>query len=167
MQGLHFEQARRISSNKKYYNRCHARHSRRRGCVLFIALFRIHQKIANENELIRRIRDHVYGSLNSKNKPSKLNINRKNLGQNATQIYCIITHLPFIFHDKRRQLRDVWLIMESLLKINRIIFSSTINESNISDLSENTKIHLSGPELIRLFGVPLTPKHNLAHTIRM
>lgn len=120
--------------------------------------FCINKKIANEAELIQRIRDHTYGSLNSRNKPSKLNIKRANLGQNASQIYCIVTHVPFIFNDKRQQLKEVFPILESLLQCMRIIFSSSLSKSDVDVLKENIKNHLFG--IIDIFKVNLIPKHH-------
>lgn len=118
--------------------------------------------ICTEGNLVQRIRDYTYGTLNSRNKPSKLKMKKKNLGQNASQLYCIITHLPFIFHDKRDELREILPILQSLLQIMRVIFSATISSADIDLLNENIKIHLS--ETIRVFEVKLIPKHhNLVH----
>lgn len=120
------------------------------------------QKICTEEELVRRIRDYTYGTLNSRNKPSKLKMKKKNLGQNASQLYCIITHLPFIFCDKLDELIELIPILQSLLKIMRVIFSNTISSADIDFLDKNIKIHLS--ETLKLFKVNLIPKHhNLVH----
>lgn len=126
----------------------------------------IENKICDEGELIQRVRDFNYGKLNSKNKPSKLRIGSDNLGQNATQYLCLIQHLPFIFADKKRELAEVWPVMESLLTIIRIVCSYEIHESDLNCLVENIHKHLSG--MINVFGITLKPKHhNLLHYARV
>lgn len=99
----------------------------------------IREKICNENDIIRRVRDFNYGTLNSRNKPSQIRIDRKNLGQNATQSHCIMMHLPFIFIDKRDQLNVVWPIMISLLECMRILFSYKLSESDRCILKQRIK----------------------------
>lgn len=126
----------------------------------------IDKKICDETNSVRRVRDFNYGKLNSKNKPSKLRIGSENLGQNATQYHCIMIHLPFIYFDKKRELFDVWPIMESLLNIMRISFSYEIHETDLQFLAQNINEHLSG--MIRVFGITLKPKHhNLVHYARV
>lgn len=89
------------------------------------------------NEIFKRIRDFNYGALNRKNHPSKLNITKDNLGQNATQTYCLFIHLPFILHDLKDKLnKDVCDALALLLTIMRIIYSSEINESQVNELEQ-------------------------------
>lgn len=122
----------------------------------------IDKKICNSSDLVRRVRDFNYGTQNSKNKPSQLKIDRKNLGQNASQSYCIMTHLPFMFIDKKHELRRVWLIMVSLLELMTIVFSYKIRESDIHRMNHCVREHLNG--MIREFKIDLKPKHhNLTH----
>lgn len=124
------------------------------------------KKICNENDIIRRVRDFNYGTLNSKNKPSRLRVGKKHLGQNATQYRCIMLHLPFIFFDKQEPLKDVWPVMESLLHIMRILFSYEISESDLEFLNRCVQKHLSG--MINVFEITLKPKHhNLLHYARI
>lgn len=56
----------------------------------------IDKKICNQKYLIRRIRDFNYGVLNSQKKPSRLQIERNNLGQNASQLYAIMVNMYFM-----------------------------------------------------------------------
>lgn len=107
-------------------------------------LYCITNKIANESDLIQRIRDFNYGTLNSANKPSKLCVDRSNLGQNATQLYNIMVHLPFIFIDKQKHLHHVWPIMSSLLQCMRVLFSFTITENDIGQFVDWNEQHLNG-----------------------
>lgn len=115
-------------------------------------------KIETEDSIVRKIRDFNYGQLNSRNKPSLLKIDRKNLGQNATQIYCIMLHLPFIFADKMSLVPHIAPVMSSLLQIIQIISSKYIRECDILHLEKNIEIHLSGS--IELFNVKLLAKHH-------
>lgn len=128
--------------------------------------YAIREKICSESDIIRRVRDFNYGILNSKNKPSLIRIERKNLGQNATQSYCIMIHLPFLFIDKKHDLNDVWPIMISLLECMRILLSYELNESDLEILAQRSKEHLS--EMVRVFKVTLKPKHhNMIHHPRV
>lgn len=122
----------------------------------------IGKDIFHVEDLVRRIRDFNYGYLNSRNKPSKLKITRLNLGQNATQCYCIVKHLPYIFYDKYDELKAVWPIMLNLLKSLTIIYSKEIHESNIINLEKYSHLHLSGS--MKIFKKPLKPKgHYFTH----
>lgn len=120
--------------------------------------FCIDNRICNKPDLIHRIRDYNYGSLNKRNKPSQLQIDRPNLGQNATQSYTIMMHLPFIFGDKREQLHDVWPIMTSLLICMRIIYSFEISEREIELYEKSASDHLAG--MVNVFEITLKPKHH-------
>lgn len=51
------------------------------------------RKIIKRSDIQRLVRDNNYGILHKRNKPSKLNFDRSNLGQNATQLYTIMLHL--------------------------------------------------------------------------
>lgn len=115
-------------------------------------------------ELVKRIRDFNYGSLNKKNKPSPLNIDRKKLGQNAAQLYCLMKHIPFIFNDYKDKLfsTGVWFILTSLLKIMQIITSREIFESEVIKLENIIPRHLE--QVMTIFGIDLIPKyHFLIH----
>lgn len=85
-----------------------------------------------------------------------------NLSQNATQLYCIMIHLPFMFIDKKEVLNEVWPIMTSLLECMRILFSYTITENDIEQFEKSKQEHLSG--IISVFKMKLKPKqHNSNH----
>lgn len=128
----------------------------------------ITMKIANEADLIRLTRDYNYGQLNSTNKPSRLRLDRKNLGQNAIQSYCIITNLPFMLADKKNQLERVWKAMVSLLKCIQIVVSFKITEYDIQQFEINKDIVMT--TMLNVFCKKLKPKlHNFnhyAHVIR-
>lgn len=93
---------------------------------------------------------------------------RPNLGQNATQLYNIMVHLPFMFVHKFDQLQQVWPIMTSLLRCMRVLFSHTIAEHDISQFVEWNEEHLGG--MVTVFMASLKPKqhHSIhyAHVIR-
>lgn len=128
--------------------------------------YAIREKVCCESDIIRRVRDFNYGTLNSRNKPSLIRIERKNLGQNATQSYCIMVHLPFLFIDKKNILNEVWPIMISLLDCMRILFSFKLNDSDRKTLAQRSKEHLNG--MVRVFKASLKPKHhNMTHHPRV
>lgn len=120
------------------------------------------KKIVKKSEISRLIRDYNYGFLHKQNKPSVVNFERSNLGQNAKQIYSIMIHLPFIFAKYRDQLKDVWIAMENLLKAMQIIYSHRICEDDLANLTKYIELHYK--LLIKLFNAMLKPKHhNVLH----
>lgn len=129
-------------------------------------------KIEHHNEIQRKAKSFNYGVLNLKNKPSDIKFDKTNLNQNATQSYCLILHLPFILQEtleahhntleKKRKLDIAWMCIEYLLKIMQIVFSESIQETNVNDLKEYIDIFLNSVK--EVFEVNLTPKlHFLTH----
>lgn len=114
------------------------------------------------------IRDFVYGFLFKRKLPSLVKKDSTSLNQNATQIYTIILHLPFIFKDYKSELGEVFECMTSLLQIMQILFSSTIYESDVKRLEELISMHLESYK--NTFKVYLSPKHHFLnhypHVIR-
>lgn len=96
----------------------------------------IQQKIYTESQLIQKIRDFNYGHTYKKSKPSVLSLKKAHLGQNASQSYCIIIHLPFIFHDKKERLEKMWPTLEQLLQCLQIVMSTRITESDLLRLEK-------------------------------
>lgn len=100
-----------------------------------------------------------YGELNKKNIPSKLNLERKNLGQNSAQMHALILNLPFILIRYKDQLSEIWPAVETMLQILEILFSEKYHESDVQRLEFTIKLHL---EYIKsFFKVDLRPKHHL------
>lgn len=116
------------------------------------------KKIAKKMEIGRLIRDFNYGALHKQNKPSPVNFDRTNLGQNATQLYFIMIHLPFILMKSKDKLKDVWLVLETLLKAIQIIYSQKICEDDINNLDSYIAMHYT--PLIEVFDAKLIPKHH-------
>lgn len=118
--------------------------------------------IIKKSDIVRLVRDYTYGVLHKQNKPSTINFACSNLGQNATQLYFIMKHLPFIFYEYREQLKNVWESAESLLNIMRIVYSTEICEDDIHQLTTYIEEHYTC--LIRIFHKKLLPKHhNVLH----
>lgn len=128
------------------------------------------KKVLSEKELINRITFFDYGVLSRHCYPSRLTLDRKNLNQNASQIKCLIYHIPFIFFDlqSHTELQNIWTCIHSMLKILTICYSSTITERDLKDLESSVEFHLKN--MIKLFAIDLKPKHHhmthYAHVIR-
>lgn len=56
-------------------------------------------KILTEKQIQSQVRDFNYGESYKMDKPSLLNFDKHNLNQNASQLYCLFIHLPFIFPE--------------------------------------------------------------------
>lgn len=124
---------------------------------------------------LKELRNHAlfydYGNLNSRNIPSAICYERSNLGQNASQLKCLLHHLPYILYKFKNdeKLTAVWVCVESMLQIAQIVYDSNITENDVKRLEKAVSIHLKS--MIQCFdGVRLLPKHHFmihyANTIR-
>lgn len=75
--------------------------------------------------------------------------------------------MPFISHNQKEKLEEVWCLLELLLQIMQILYSYEYEEIDIQRLSRLIKEYLS---MLVSRGVKLTPKHHnllhYAHAIR-
>lgn len=116
-------------------------------------------KLFNLTQLQNMIQFYNYGFLNRRNIPSKLRIESKNLGQNATQLYCLITYIPFILNEYRNELDDIWIIVKTLLQILEIVYSEEIKENDLIHLESELKCHTEF--IVEVAKKDLIPKHHL------
>lgn len=125
--------------------------------------FCFESKIFTSEELNLMIQFFDYGFLNNRNIPSDVNLDKRSLGQNATQSLCLFRHVPFILFKFRdhSKLKPIWEVIESLLRVVEIIYSEEITESDLNILNDMIHIHLEG---IKKLGVNLIPKlHFMLH----
>lgn len=116
------------------------------------------KKIVTYSETQRKVRDYNYGFLSKRNKPSQINKDKPNLNQNASQQYCLMRHLPFIFSEYEEKLGVPWKIMTDLLRIMEILYSEIITENDICRLEVLIEQYLY--ELVNSLNVSLYPKHH-------
>lgn len=125
--------------------------------------FLIAEKVFTFEEISAYVANFDYGKLNRQNIPSTL-LDKKNIGQNASQIRCLLLHLPFVMLDFKDHpsVKKVWPGVSSLLTIIRIIHSADLYESDLNKLDETITFHL---EFVQEFlEILLTPKyHTLLH----
>lgn len=126
--------------------------------IKFIFQRIIQNKIASVADIQALCRDHNYGWFWKKYKPSKINVEKHNLNQNAMQSYCLMLHLPFILIKFRSKIGLAWDAMENLLQILQILYSTRIRKSDVDRLREQIKSHLS--YLVEM-GCNLLPKHHM------
>lgn len=128
--------------------------------------FCITRKIATLVQLQTLVDCFYYGELWKRNAPSKLSLDKKNLGQNASQTKCLILHLPYILFDFKNELKSIWLAVELMLQIIQILLSTEVNENDLNRLSEQITAHLQCCQLF--FNLSLKPKHHfLLHYVRV
>lgn len=131
-------------------------------CLLNFFKLILKQTNLKLGEIQQRVRDYNYGHTYRYNKPSFLSVEKDNLNQNATQLYCLMVHMPFIFFDKKEEFNPFWEPVESLLKSMQIIFSPVITERDIKLLEKYIEQHLKG--VLKVFKCTLIPKyHFLVH----
>ncbi|XP_031639264.1 uncharacterized protein LOC116351315 [Contarinia nasturtii] len=115
-------------------------------------------KIISEAEAQQRIRDFNYGPTSKYNRPSLTNLEKHNLNQNASQLYCMIVNLPFIFVDFKNQFEKYWQPVQTLLKCMQILYSPEISENDVKSLEKFIQQHLKSVQDV--FNRTLTPKHH-------
>lgn len=118
----------------------------------------LEKKLFKSPELQNMIQFYNYGYLNKRNCPSKLRMNSKNLGQNATQLHCLIKNLPFILYGYKDDLKDVWILVESLLQILEIVFSEDLRDIDLHRLKKSIECHLKF--IVDVLKKDLIPKHH-------
>lgn len=122
-------------------------HDVNEGCIpeLMKEIFEYFKKdICKMKNIDEMIKYHDYGFLNKSNIPSSINIEKRSLGQNASQSICLLRHLPFIFNEYRNteKAKTIWKCVGSLLRICEIIYSDEICESDIQRLEQEIEIYL-------------------------
>lgn len=126
----------------------------------------ITHKIASIEQLQFLVQYYYYGEISKRNIPSKLMIDKKNVGQNASQAKCLILHLPFILFKFQDALKPIWLAVQSMLQIIHILLSDEMDEIDLERLSELITTHNECFQLY--FQIPLKPKqHFLLHYVRV
>lgn len=130
----------------------------------------IEHGIITGRDIEEKIQTFDYGILASKTTPSKLCLKKKNLNQNASQMHSLMTHIPFIFIDllqledksKKTVVHGVWPVIEYMLKIDQVISSTVITETDLISLEKYTDEFLTNIQT--KFKVDLIPKlHFLTH----
>lgn len=126
-------------------------------------------KIFNEKKMKELITTYDFGYLSSKDKPSSnFNLDKKNLGQNATQSKCLFVHIPYILSAYRNHpsLENKWICVQSLLRISQIVYSGKIAESDLEQLDKEVETNLT--TFKQLFNSNLIPKqHIMLHYSRV
>lgn len=118
----------------------------------------LEKKILKLVELQNMIQSYNYGYLNKRNIPSKLKMKSTNLGQNSTQLYCLITNLPFILYGYRDRLGSIWMLVETLLQLIEIVFSEVLYENDLYRLETVIERHTNF--IVQVMKKDLIPKHH-------
>lgn len=123
--------------------------------------FGVKEKVfKSDNDYKILISNYDFGILNRQFIPSLVKVERKNLNQNASQMKCLMQHIPFIFNKFKDhpKLKNVWVCINTMVNILRICYSNTISEQNLDDLDELVKSHLK--QMLICFRIDLKPKHH-------
>lgn len=104
----------------------------------------IKSNLLTEEELRNKALFHDYGVLNSRNIPSSICFDRRNIGQNASQQKCLVQNLPFILQEFKYDPRliKVWPCVTSLLEILRIVYNANITECDLVKLEAAVSNHM-------------------------
>lgn len=66
----------------------------------------IDKKICSAVDIQKRARDFNYSHGDSKNKPSLIVFEKHNLNQSASQMFCLMKNLPFMFFDLKNSIGE-------------------------------------------------------------
>lgn len=101
-----------------------------------------------------------YGRLNQNNIPTTLSLGSKSLGQNASQMRCLMLHLPFILYDfqSNNYLRELWDCVSSMLEIIMYVYSDDFSKEDLDNLKKAVELHLES--VLKFFKKNLLPKHH-------
>lgn len=119
----------------------------------------IDAKIFTFEKISSYVENFDYGKQNRHNVPSTL-LDKHNIGQNSSQVRCLLLHLPYIFYDFKDNLaiKNIWPAVTSLLNIIRIVHSADVFEEDLIELDNLVSKHL---ELIKeKLDISLKPRHH-------
>lgn len=122
----------------------------------------IKNKVFSEYQIRSYVSNFDFGVLNSRFIPSIVKLGTKNLNQSASQMKCLMQHIPYIFYSYKnnQKLQNGWVCMNTMLKILRICYSSEISERDLSELE--TVVHCHLEDMQTYFGIQLKPKHHFS-----
>lgn len=115
-------------------------------------------RILTMGRIQSRIRDFSYSNVHKYNTPSLVSLEKSHLNQNASQIYCLMVHMPFIFNDIQQQILCYWEPIRTLLECMQIVYSETIAESETELLERKVSEHLLSVQEVNKRS--LTMKHH-------
>lgn len=127
----------------------------------------IQLKLSSLDELSKIVQLFNYGFLDRRNIPSPIDLDKRSLGQNATQSVCLFRNIPFIFHRYRDHpdLFDIWKGISALLRIIVILFSTELCNTDLIELENQTTLFLV--QIIKC-GCKVSPKpHFMLHYSRV
>lgn len=121
--------------------------------------FCVNAKVFKFEKVASYVQSYDYGKLNRHNTPSTL-LDKPSVGQNSSQVRCLMLHLPYIFYDFKlhEAINTVWISVTTMLDIIRIVHSSDLFEQDLCYLEDTVKKHLESIKL--LFKKNLLPKHH-------
>lgn len=96
----------------------------------------------NLNDLNMMVQFFDYGVLERRNKPSQIDLEKNNLGQNASQSLCLFRFIPFILWNYRDnpELKNNWECIGALLRIVEIVYSMGLTENDLMELTKQVKV---------------------------
>lgn len=127
-------------------------------CEFFKSCFKM--KIFSSDEIENLVKYYDYGSLSTADIPSRIDFDKRSLGQNASQSLCLFRHLPFILHKWKDhpKLKETWACYQALLFICEIAYSYEITELDVKKLEVAINLHFDLFQ--KIFKIHLSPKHH-------
>lgn len=127
----------------------------------------IELKLSSLDELSKIVQLFNYGFLDRRNIPSPLDLDKRSLGQNATQSVCLFRNIPFIFHRYRDHpdLIEIWKGISALQRIVVFLFSTELTDADLEELEKQTTLFIV--QIIKC-GCKVSPKpHFMLHYPRI
>lgn len=125
--------------------------------------FCVSEKVISKSKLIHKFQFYDYGCLKKKDLPSAIILDKVNLNQNASQIMCLLQHVPLVLieFESNTKIQKVWSSILSLIKIAQIVYSMEVTESDLGTLDQQIFIHLNAMQnCFSEYKSKLKPKHH-------
>ncbi|XP_063918286.1 uncharacterized protein LOC135133729 [Zophobas morio] len=126
--------------------------------------FLISEKIITLEDINDRIKSFNFGHNYQCTKPSPISLDKlgNSIGQRAAQTFCLLKFIPLILSDKILSLSEQhqrkYQVIQLILKIVNIVFSTVNTKASVSELKELIRQHHE--LVIKEYNINLTPKHH-------
>lgn len=124
-------------------------------------------KVFTPDDLNMMVKFFDYGFLQRKNIPSEISLDKRSLGQNASQSLCLFRNIPFILYRFREnpELKKIWRFMEPFFGVVETTHSCRITEDDLKTMNDKIFILL---EELKKRNIKFIPKlHFMLHYARI
>lgn len=116
------------------------------------------------DDVKKKIDFYSYPKQFRRNKPSSISLTRQHLGQNSSQMKCLMLNLPFILYQYQNNtaFRKIWICVQQVIRIFQMVHTMRFKKSMVNELRSLISEFLVNVK--EIYQIALTPKlHYLTH----